>query len=307
MNNVKVNIVVISYNAFEYLKTTIEQIFNTTKICYYLTIIDNGSDKDVRNYLSDLRERGTCIGIILCFNNTNIGAIEALNQAYTISSNLNVDYICKCDNDIYMWDLWLTKLINTMELDSGIGMVGALRISKYTKWINPEIDTRSMQSKLQNLPPKLELLNFFNNNIHKNLNTLVKNNGGGIKILTKIPSSIPGHCILVKTKALEKIGFLADPVYYKYGTDDIDLCWEFFKHNYKIAVNNSVFIYHFRHKSLPESSERQSILRINNLTFYNKWIKEIKTLQKDINFVTYLNDVNNEDYDVIRYMIKNWK
>ena len=104
MNNVKVNIVVISYNAFEYLKTTIEQIFNTTKICYYLTIIDNGSDKDVRNYLSDLRERGTCMGIILCFNNTNIGAIEALNQAYSLSLKLNVDYICKCDNDIYMWD-----------------------------------------------------------------------------------------------------------------------------------------------------------------------------------------------------------
>lgn len=35
--------------------------------------------------------------------------------------------------------------------------------------------------------------------------------------------------------------------------------------------------------------------------------KKIKTLQKDINFVTYLNDINNEDYDVIRYMIKNWK
>jgi len=31
MNNVKVNIIVISYNAFEYLKTTIERIFKATK------------------------------------------------------------------------------------------------------------------------------------------------------------------------------------------------------------------------------------------------------------------------------------
>lgn len=307
MNNVKVNIIVISYNAFKYLKTTIERIFKATKIRYYLTIVDNGSNEDIRTYLSNLQEQGTCEGIIICLNKTNIGAIEALNQAYSLSLKLNVDYICKCDNDIYMWDFWLTTLIDSMELDGDIGMMGALRVSKYTKSIDPAVDTRFVQSKIQGLPPKLEISRFFNDNISKNLNILLENNGGGIKVLTKIPSSIPGHCVLIKIKALKEIGFLADPRYHKYGTDDIDLCWEFLKHNYKIAVNNNVFVYHFRHKSLPEGSERQNILRTNNLIFYNKWIKEITALRKDINFSTYLNDKNNEDYDVIRYMIKNWR
>ena len=112
---------------------------------------------------------------------------------------------------------------------------------------------------------------------------------------------------VIKRNILDDLGFLADPRYEKYGSDDIDLCWEILRKKYKIAINKNVFVYHFRHKSLPDNEDRHKCLIKNNKCFHSKWRGVINALIWDQNFQKNLQDINNEDYDILRYMIKNWK
>ena len=50
----KVNVVVVCWNALQYTIRTLDSLFKTVDIDIYLTIIDNGSNNDTRNYLSTL-------------------------------------------------------------------------------------------------------------------------------------------------------------------------------------------------------------------------------------------------------------
>lgn len=309
MKKPEVNIVVLSYNALKYTKLTIQGIFDTVKIPYYLTIVDNGSERKARLYLSGLKSQGNyCKSIICCLNDSNIGAPMALNQAFEISRTLKVKYICKCDNDLYFWDSWLEKLVGTLESDGSIGAVGPLRISQYTKHYVDSRDSKEFFDQMSIPQPKEELRAFFKtNDLAVGVKKFIKVNGGGIKYFKKIPASMPGHCILIRSELLKKIGFLADPRYEKYGTDDIDLCWEILKKNSCLAINKDVYVHHFRHKSLPNDESRQEILKNNNAKFLKKWSHEIDQLRGLKNFEQNFTDETIEEYAILRHINKIWR
>ncbi len=301
----RVNIVVICWNGFEYSKLTIERIFQTTKIPYYLTIVDNFSTDETREYLGKLQAPSKyCKGMTFIFNDHNIGAGNAHNQGWHLSKYFNVEFTCFCDNDIYFWDGWLESMTRKMDDDHNIGAISPLRISKNTKHYIGGDSKSHFETTPKGLLPIEELKYFFGvYEIENGIKKLIELNGRGVKSFDKIPASMPAHCILVRGNVLDEVGFAADPIYEKYGSDDIDLCWEILTRGYEIAIDKDIYVHHFRHKSVINSSlDREDILRSNNLRFAEKWKLEIENIKADKLFEEKISDKDNEPYSILRHM-----
>lgn len=303
----EVGVLVLSYNALEYTRITIESIFRSVSMPFYLLVVDNGSTDTTQEYLKNLQEQGQCRGVVVCQNSTNLGAAKALNQGLEIARKLGVRYLAKCDNDLYFWPDWLERFLDDIKGGDRVAMVAPLRISKYVKMHYGSVSSKERQAELSGRAPFEELEGFFGTrSLDDGVRDFIAVNGGDQRVISEIPGFVPGHCELIKMDVLEEIGFLADPRYVKYGTDDIDLCWECLKRGYEILVDREVFVYHFRHKSQPDNEERRRILYYNNKAFYEKWAGEIEALKWNPEYDRKLNDLENEEYDILRTMGRNW-
>lgn len=290
-------VIVLIYNALPYTRCTIESLFQNTDIPYGLLLVDNGSDERTANYIDKIKPAASCKTVTVLRFDCNLGAMPALNRAYAVARNMNPDFICKCDNDLYFFDDWLDNMVTNISRRD-VGAITPLRISKYTRHY------RGINSKrvLDELPdvldgkPESEMMHFFAPyRPDEGARELIKINGGGLHVFSGIPASMPGHCMLIRSDVLDSIGFLADERYRMYGTDDIDLCWEIQRFGYKIAIDRDCYIHHFRHKSISASKERGEILKYNNNEFLRKWSGEVGMLMRRPDFYSNLGDMHNEE------------
>lgn len=107
---------------------------------------------------------------------------------------------------------------------------------------------------------------------------IVNINGGGIDILS-FPSSIVTCCALMRNSAADAIGFMADPRYEVYGSEDIDFSWELHKKGFTYGILKDVYVHHFRHRSLDDNKlDRETCLLVNNDKLFRKWSQEIYDL-----------------------------
>lgn len=75
---------------------------------------------------------------------------------------------------------------------------------------------------------------------------------------------------------------MADPRYEIYGTEDIDLSWELGRLGYRCAVDNDVYVHHFRHRSVRASGlDFKKCLQENNRKFVAKWFATIAALLRE--------------------------
>lgn len=299
MKNSKLNIVVISWNALDYLKFTIEGIFKTVKTPYILTIIDNSSTKNTTDYIHSLQTKGQCQKIISILNTSNLGYCKAVNQGLAISIKENCSLTCFCNNDLYFSDGWIKNLIGELSSDSSLTAVYPLGISSYTTYQG--ISTRVTFDKIsrQNLSPSEEIYAYFGDNPSTKINE-IKNQNSSV-VFDRFPQFAPDHCVLVKTNDIENIGFWADEQYGLYGSNDVDICWEIFKKHKKIKISNKAFVYHFRHKSIfTNNLDRKTHLIESSKLLLDKWKKEFDNIQKQRDFFNNFFNLNNRDYSILR-------
>lgn len=301
MTRPEINIVLTTWNALEYTKTTIESLYKSTKISFILTIIDNGSNIETVNYLKTLEPQNSCIKIEKIFNNKNLGPGHAFNQGWEVSKKENAEFTCLINNDLYFADSWLESLLNEMN-DAKIGAVAPIGISQYSRYFDGIRNSREVFENMpKNLSPEREIEAYFEGEIDKNINLFCKNNES--QIFDKVPSFLPSHCLLIRNDITKNIGFIADPVYETYGCDDVDLSWEILKRGYLLKISNSTFVYHFRHKSISENNldRKKSLVRATEI-FLKKWRKEIKTLKARSDFFEKFFDLDNQSFAILRKM-----
>lgn len=88
-----------------------------------LVVVDNGSDEPVRDWLKGLRE-----GDLVIRNDTNVGVMPALNQAWRVLKDVT-DYIFYTHNDVLIHEQnWSDKLVRVLaeenKKDSKVGVAG---------------------------------------------------------------------------------------------------------------------------------------------------------------------------------------
>jgi len=115
----KCDIIIPVWNQLKLTRECIDSIVRYTRFPYRLIVIDNGSQRQTREYLEELTSNNE-IPVNLIRNETNLGYVKAVNQGLRASCG---DYICLLNNDTKVQEGWLEELINVAQSNPKIGIV----------------------------------------------------------------------------------------------------------------------------------------------------------------------------------------
>lgn len=215
-----ISIVILTFNGLNFIKLCIESVIKFTELQYELVIVDNGSEKDVTEYLGKLKEElGNKIKLII--NSSNMGFPYGCNQGIKASDG---DYIVLLNSDTVVTEGWLSGLYSVFEKYPEVGIAGPLT--------NNTIPGEQMVSHDYKNIGGLELF----------AGKTREKNKGQVTII-QYPEYLTGFCMMIKREVTDNIGMFDTD--FGLGTfEDADLCWRAGINGYKLAVVRDVFIHH---------------------------------------------------------------
>lgn len=113
----KVSIVIPVYNQIHYTYLCLVSILEHTKDVSYEVVIADDVSTDATEHLSEFAEN-----LVICRNETNQGFLKNCNQAARAARG---EYIMFLNNDTQVTEGWLSSLVQLIESDDSIGMVGS--------------------------------------------------------------------------------------------------------------------------------------------------------------------------------------
>lgn len=114
----EVSIIVVTYNATEYVRRCLESVRSRTHVPYELLAIDNASREDTQEYLRTLE------GIRLILNDRNTLWSAACNQGFRAASPASRYLLLLNPDTEALRDDWLEALICVLESDPRVGIAG---------------------------------------------------------------------------------------------------------------------------------------------------------------------------------------
>ena len=112
-----VSIVIPVYNQIQYTYLCLRSILEHTKDVSYEVIIADDVSTDATEHLNEFAEN-----LVICRNSTNQGFLRNCNQAAKAARG---KYIMFLNNDTQVTEGWLSSLVDLIESDDTIGMVGS--------------------------------------------------------------------------------------------------------------------------------------------------------------------------------------
>lgn len=121
MNKNNITIVVLTHNAYEYVRLCIKSLKNTSGVEYNVVVVDNASDKDTKNFLHESMISKKID--VLCNLESNRLFSKGNNVGVRIAPEES-NYILLLNSDVEILDpLWLKKLLDIHK--EGITTYGA--------------------------------------------------------------------------------------------------------------------------------------------------------------------------------------
>ncbi|MEA3288108.1 MAG: glycosyltransferase [Candidatus Marinimicrobia bacterium] len=230
----KLSIIIVNYNVKAFLQQCLESILRTTQdLESEIFVVDNHS---VDGSIEMLKEQFPQIKLIA--NAENLGFAKANNQALEQATG---EYVWLLNPDTLVQEDTAEKLIESMEADSDIGLLGckilnddgslqlACRRSFPTPWV---AFTKILG--LANLFPKSKWFGRYN------LTHLDPDEAYPVE-------AISGSCMFIRRKALEAVGHL-DETFFMYG-EDLDWCFRFGQAGWKVFYTPETSIVHYKGES----------------------------------------------------------
>jgi GT2 family glycosyltransferase len=204
MKKIYLSIIIVSWNTKDLLVQCIESIIKTTfKVNFEIIVVDNNSSDNsveyVKNNFPDVQ--------LICLDN-NYGFAKANNIGIKASKG---NYISLINSDIIVLDNCIDNLINHLEINSDIGLIGP-------KILNANYSFQATCRRFPNLINTLSQsfgLNYFfhNTDFYLREKDLTE---------TKEVEALTGCFWIVRKEAFEQIGTL-DEHFFFYG-EDVDWC-----------------------------------------------------------------------------------
>jgi len=116
-----VSIIILTWNALEYTQKCVNSIQNHTRYPHEIVFVDNASTDGTVEYLRNLVKEHPSYKLIE--NPGNKGFAAGNNQGVSAASG---EYIMLLNNDVLVSDEWLEGLVESLERDEIIGMVGPI-------------------------------------------------------------------------------------------------------------------------------------------------------------------------------------
>lgn len=134
----EIGIGIVTFNRYPIIRKCIESILRHVDYPYNLTIVDDGSFDETRDYLKKLKEKGIIKNLILL--DKNVGIAEARN---ILINNISEQYIFMLDGDEDFSQPFLKKLVTVLNKEPKVGMVSVnyknLNTSKHWKGTEKKI------------------------------------------------------------------------------------------------------------------------------------------------------------------------
>ena len=299
----KTTIVVVTWNALNYTRVTLDSLFKTVRLPVHLVIIDNGSNQETVNYLKKLQAPQN-FKLNLILNDKNLGITAAYNRGLEMSLESNSDYTVFCNNDLLFSNNWLEKMIQITNENPSIAVLNPLRPSVNDFYFNGRSTLETLEQVIAPGSPIREIELFTGSSMDKFDDFCVKLSDFNIKLfkqtlrIIRFPDSLSSCVCIARNSVFKQIGYFAEPSFVKYGGEDIDMCWRVMKKGFDCAITNEVYIHHFRNKSINENKlDRRQALSESNKKLYSLWKNEIldfifknniTCLEEDTNSSTWL-------------------
>lgn len=266
-----IDIIIVTWNACDYTRYCLDSIRKYTDYPHNLIVVDNGSLDGTVDYLERQND------VLLIQNQENMGYGGAITRGYEAGSSR---LVCVMNNDIVVSPGWFESMVRVMGKDRKIGILGTLRPASFCLHPDGQRDTGLVlkETRGHKLPePEVWLKRFCSPYAYESFVEEVKRvNDFGLREIEGPPSFVSTCCVLVNREIIDRVGSLADPRFFRYGCEDVDLCWRISTEGYKVAITSEVYIHHFKHVSVEASNlDRKTLTEGNMRIFYQKWRNEI--------------------------------
>lgn len=249
--DIAVSIVIPVYNNWVYTKLCLQSILNNTDgVSYEVIIADDCSTDETR----DIKKYVKNINVVR--NSENLRFLKNCNNAAQYAKG---KYILFLNNDTQVQSGWLKHLVETIEQDDSIGLVGS-------KLIYPD---GTLQEAGGIIYSDASGYNFGRND---NPNRICYN-------YKKEADYISGASILLKTSLWKKLGGFDEtfaPAYY----EDTDLAFRIrYDEGLKVVYVPKSVVVHFEGKSngTDTSGGQKKYQVVNKEKFFEKWKKQLFT------------------------------
>jgi GT2 family glycosyltransferase len=211
----KVNIIIVTYNSRQNLEVCLRSLFNQSYQNYDITISDNGSKDNSREFVKERFPEARFIE-----NSSNFGYSEGNNIGVRATDG---EYAAVVNNDAEFDRDWLKNLMEIIRTDAGIGAV---------------------TSKILFFNDR-EKINCLGNAVHFTGLVFCREIGqpsSGYSEVLEV-SATSGAAFVVSRKIINRFGNLFDSAYWM-SMEDTDLSWRLRLAGYKIMAVPASVVYH---------------------------------------------------------------
>jgi len=239
-----VSIIMLTLNALDFTQKAIGTILKYTDQPYEIMIVDNGSTDGTVDYLKTLAGKHSHIRPV--FNKENKGFAGGNNQGVAAARG---EYVFLLNNDVLVSSGWLKNMLEALNQDERIGMVG------------PLTNSISGFQRVSEVPYRDE------SGFHSFAATMQQRYGGRISPRRRLA----GFALLMKKAVYEAVGGL-DIRFGNGNYEDDDLCLRVRAAGYVLVVHEGTFIHHYGSQTFK--ANRMDILQSldeKGSLFREKW------------------------------------
>lgn len=246
-----VTIGIFIHNEIPLLKRTLRSLRENTEYPHTIVLVDDGSTKKANVFLRSLQN------VTLITNRKRMGYPHCANLVIEYS---NTPYILFLDSATYVTKSWLSRLIESLEVDPAHGIAGP---STSLAWGEQRI--------VSNLDWSEEQIQQFDK-------TLQKRYGKQSKSLDTL-HNVSGFCYCFKRQIVDQIGYF-DEAYQLGQCDDIDYNTRAFQAGYKALWVCGVYVHRYPMQRFGQHAE--TLLESNKRIYQNKFCaRHMKNQQLD--------------------------
>ncbi len=242
--NPKVSILIPAYNQFEYTYNCLAAVKRCAGDIPYEIILADDASTDITRHIGEIVE-----GIRIIRNEQNLRFLKNCNQA---SRYARGKYILFLNNDTQVQDNWLAPMVELMEKDAAVGLVGSKLIFS-DGWLQEAggilwKDASACNYGYRQNPDSPE----FN--------------------YVKEADYVTGASMMIRRALWEKTGGFDErfaPAYY----EDVDLAFEVRRQGYRVVYQPLSVVVHFEGVSngTDLSQGQKAYQTVNRQKFYDKW------------------------------------
>jgi GT2 family glycosyltransferase len=240
-----VDIIVCVHDALPDVQRCLEAVVHHTNQPYSLILVDDGSESQTRDYLSEF---ASSQGAGLLRNEEAKGYTRAANQGLRRSS---ADCVVLLNSDTVVTPEWLDRLIACAESNPRIGLVGPL--SNTASWQSiPEIESQG-DWPANPLPAGMTI---------GEMGRLVTRYSA--RLYPPMPF-LNGFCLLIRREVIEEIGYFDEQTFGAgYGEED-DYALRARKSGWLLALADDAYVYHAQSRSYSTEARRRLTKRAGTL------------------------------------------